>query len=60
MATLVELAIARDDRDGIDEWIAELRSIPLDAQEKRVIEDKLREATDPKSWLAETGTPPEE
>ncbi|QUH03699.1 glyoxalase [Saccharopolyspora erythraea] len=58
LATLVELAIARDDRDGIDEWIAELRSIPLNTQEKRVAEDKLREATNLESWLADTGNPP--
>ncbi|MFI6583021.1 glyoxalase [Embleya sp. NPDC050493] len=53
LATLVELAIGMDEREGIEEWTTELSAIRLTADERQRVEGELRNAADLRRWLTE-------
>ncbi|MFI6291134.1 glyoxalase [Nonomuraea sp. NPDC050790] len=51
LATMIELAVALDERDRIDGLIADLRAITLTPEEEARIAAELREADALESWL---------
>lgn len=53
LATLVELSVALDEHDRIDEWTGELRAIALTPEERARVAAELDNADGLRAWLGE-------